>query len=194
MTEAVPHVQAEAQDSLQNDRHTVLKRLLSAHQEWFNVYQDYEYAGELFPGYAEFHSHGEKYVLVKRAKLWEVDAHEYLFFRDVACLDVDEVQRMVGFMTQKALQKVHPEPNHMQSFLSLVFVADQVTEEAAKKIRTTSFRKNFKLGFQGWADLRLAAVDLSAQTVLTNSMGKEMKAALEANSGFAQKKKSFFRR
>ena len=82
----------------------------------------------------------------------------------------------------------------MQSFLSLVFVADQVTEEAAKKIRTTSFRKNFKLGFQGWADLRLAAVDLSAQTVLTNSMGKEMKKALEANSGFAQKKKSFFRR
>lgn len=49
MTEAVPHVQAEAQDSLQNDRHTVLKRLLSAHQEWFNVYQDYEYAGGAIP-------------------------------------------------------------------------------------------------------------------------------------------------
>ncbi|MDO4502336.1 MAG: hypothetical protein Q4D06_04055 [Coriobacteriia bacterium] len=177
-----------------DDRQTVLSRLLAAHQEWFNVYQDYEYAGERFPGYAEFHSHGEKYVLVKRAKLWEVDAHEYLFFRDVECLDVDEVDRMVAYMTEKALQKVHPEPNHMQSFLSLVFVADQVTDEAVAKIRKTSFRKNFKLGFQGWADLRLAVVDLSARAVHTNGMGKEMKASLEANSGFAQSKKKFFRR
>ena len=49
-----------------------------------------------FPGYAEFHSYGKKYVLVKSAKLWEVDTHEYLFFVLADALDETQVRDLVS--------------------------------------------------------------------------------------------------
>lgn len=159
----------------------VLRSLLAGHEAWFDVYRDYEFAGRVFPGYAEFHSHGEQYVLVKRAKLWEVDAFEYLFFTVVGALDAATLEDFVQFMTTQALAKVHPDPNHMTSYLSLVIIANEVPDAVKAQVKRTRFRKNFALGICGWADLRLAAIDLSCDDVTTNSQGKELKATLEAN-------------
>ena len=159
----------------------VLQRILTAHETWFDVTRGYEYAGRTFDGYAEFHSHGEGYVLVKRAKMWEVDNHEYLFFLVREHLDEAGLAELIGFMKTDALRKVDPEPNHMSSCISLVVIADDVSEAAMKLARRTRFRKNFAFGIRGWADMRIAVVDVSTQTVQTNAAGKTMKATLEAN-------------
>lgn len=63
-------------------RGEVIERLLAAHEAWFDVERDHDFAGRTFPGYAEFHSSASQYVLVKRAKLWEAASHEHLFFWD----------------------------------------------------------------------------------------------------------------
>ena len=165
----------------QDEKQLVLKRILAAHEQWFDVRRGYEYAGRTFPGYAEFHSYGEKYVLVKSAKLWEVDTHEYLFFVLADALDETQVRDLVSFMEHDGLKKVVPKPNHMSSAISLVIVADSCTQEAAKAVRKTRFRKNFALGIRGWADLRVAVADLSANRVITNAAGKQLKTTLEAN-------------
>lgn len=164
-----------------DEKHLVLKRILAAHERWFDVQREYEYAGRTFPGYAEFHSYGEKYVLVKRAKLWEVDTHEYLFFVLANRLDETQVRDLVSFMENDGLAKVVPEPNHMSSAISLVIVADSCTEEALRLVRKTKFRKNFAFGIRGWADLRVAVADLSTKRVTTNAMGKQLKQTIEAN-------------
>ena len=177
-----PALRSEEQPSRAKDeKHLVLKRILAAHERWFDVQREYEYAGRTFPGYAEFHSYGEKYVLVKRAKLWEVDTHEYLFFVLANRLDETQVRDLVSFMENDGLAKVVPEPNHMSSAISLVIVADSCTEEALRLVRKTKFRKNFAFGIRGWADLRVAAADLSTKCVTTNAMGKQLKQTIEAN-------------
>ena len=179
-----PALRPEEQPSQAKDaKHLALKRILAAHERWFDVQREYAYAGRTFPGYAEFHSFGEKYVLVKRAKLWEVDTHEYLFFVLADCLDETQVRDLVSFMENDGLKKVVPEPNHMSSAISLVIVADSCTEEALRIVRKTRFRKNFALGIRGWADLRVAVADLSANCVTTNAAGKQLKQTLEANLG-----------
>lgn len=175
-------------------RMLVVERLMRAHEGYFDVSQDYEYAGQTFPAYAEFHSHGEKYVLTRKAKLWEVDAHEYLFFQVADALADSDVTTWIQFMVTEALKKVDPVPNHMTSCISLVLVANAVTDDAQRVLRKTRFHKEFKFGFRGWADLRLAAVDLSAQKVFTNAAGGEMRAALEANAGIECSKKSLFKK
>lgn len=162
-------------------RREVLDRLLSAHEAWFDVQCDYVFEGRTFPGYAEFHSVAEKYVLVKRAKLWGASAHEYLFFDMVEHLDAAYLEAAVEFMTTKALSKVETDAEHMTSYLSLVLIANEIEEGVARSVRKTRFRKNFKFGFEGWADLRLAVIDLSRASVTTNAMGKELRATLEAN-------------
>lgn len=156
----------------------VLDTLLRSHEAYFDVFKDYAYAGREFPGYAEFHSHSEQFVLVKRAKLWEVDAFEYIFFDMVDHLDDSWADEAYRYMTTEAVGKVVPEPNHMMSFVSMVAIADSVAEETRKKIRKMHFRKHFMLGFRGWVDLRMAVIDLSSMEVITNGMGKEMKSTL----------------
>ena len=156
----------------------VLEALLRAHEAYFDVTRGCEHAGRSFAGYAEFRSHSEQYVLVKRAKLWEVDAYEYIFFDKVDQVDGVWLDEAFRYMTTEALTKVVPDRNHMMSFISLVVIADSITEEAKAKVRKMRFRKNFKMGLLGWADLRLALIDLSSMSVLTNGMGKEMKPTL----------------
>ena len=190
--EEAPFVTSEEAEDL-DERHQILKKLLLAHETWFDVTRDYQYAGRTFPGYAEFHSHGEKYVLVKSAKLWEVDAHEYLFFDLAGTLSADQVEAWIAFMKEEAIKKVEPKPNHMTSFISLVLVADSVDSQAAKLIRKTRFHKEFKLGVEGWVDLRLAAIDVNARTVYANGMGKELLPLLESALGLPAKKKLFRR-
>lgn len=159
----------------------LIERLLAAHAAWFDVTRRYEFSGHTFPGYAEFHSHGEQYVLVKRAKLWEVDAHEYLFFDAIDHLDMAALDEAVRFMTTSAIEKVEPKPNHMSSYLSLVLVTDSADKDAMDAVRKVRFRKNFMLGIRGWADLRLAVVDLATQRIATNGAGKELHDTLKAN-------------
>lgn len=182
----------------------VLEKLLLAHQAWFDIYRNHEFEGKTFPGYAEFHTHGEQYVLVKRAKLWEVDSHEYLFFQTVDTLDEAAVDGWVEFMCEHGFQKAKPQPNHMSSNIALVLIADSASDDAVKTVKKTRFRKNFKLGLEGWADLKLALVDLSGKRIVANGAGKDLIPTLEANvvpkkSGDAAGKKSgskgnFFRR
>lgn len=152
--------------------------LLHAHEAYFDVSRDYEYAGRQFPGYAEFHSYSEQYVLVKRAKLWEANAFEYIFFDEVDHLDSAWADEAFTYMTTEAINKVTLVENHMMSYISLVAIADTADEDALKKIKKMRFRKNFSFGFKGWADLRMAVIDLSSLNVVTNGMGKEMKPTL----------------
>ena len=158
----------------QDEKQLVLKRILAAHR-------DYEFAGRSFPGFAEFHSFGEQYVLVKRAKLWEANSHEYLFFTYAETFDEAQLDKWVRFMKERGLEKVTSEPNHMSSGLALVVIAENCTEGAKRAVRRVRFRKNFALGFRGWADLRVIVADLSTRCVYANAAGKQVASTIEAN-------------
>lgn len=164
------------------NRRNVVERLCAAHEVWFDVRRDYAFAGRTFPGYAEFHATASQYVLVKRAKLWEAASHEYLFIWDTPLLAADELDDLVGCITNEGLSLVRPAPDHMTTYLSLAIVADAVDDLAWERVRRTRFRKNFALGWRGWADLRLAVADLSRGRVTANSQGKPLGETLQANA------------
>lgn len=156
------------------ERLRVLNRILAAHEAYFDVRRDYEYSGRIFDGYAEFHSHGQKYVLVKRATLWEVDTHEYAFFCAIPRLDLPWLREATAFMETEALRKVDPKPNHMSSAITLVVVADRADDDAWRELARTRFRKSFSWGIRGWSDLRLAAADLSRNRATANGAAKPL--------------------
>jgi len=163
-------------------RMEVVDRLLAAHEAWFDVERDHRFAGRVFSGYAEFHSSASQYVLVKRAKLWEASSHEYLFFWPADYLDEAELNDLLHFMTHEALAKVQLTSDHMSSYLSLVVVADEVDDIVPRLVSRARFRKNFALGLKGWADMRVAVVDLSARRVWANTQGKPLVETLAANA------------
>ena len=165
-------------------RNDLLERVVAANSSYYTMQRDYTFAGETFPAYGEFHTAGEQYVLVKRAKLWEVNTHDYLFFMSLPSLSVEELNKAVEFMTTQAIRKVSPGPDHMSSALSLVILADVIDEEASKALKKVKFRKNYRLSIPGWSDLRVAAVNFSApqgSQLISNSMGKPLIEMLEGN-------------
>lgn len=166
----------------QDEKCLVLERLLAAHETWFDVEHNYGFEGRVFPGYAAFHSEAEQYVLTKRAKLWGVNVHEYMFFALEDCLTLENLEAYRAYMTSKALKKVQLNDEHMTSYLSLVIVADSLAPQVAESIKKIHFRKNFAFGFKGWADLRLAVVDLANREIFTNGQGKALRKTLEANA------------
>lgn len=168
----------------QDAREDLLERILAAHQSFYDIRKDYLFEGKRFPAFAEFHTYGEQYVLTKRAKLWEVNTHDFMFFEFADELDAAALTDEAAFITQKAIRKVAHGPNHMSSALTLVIIANRCTDEAFAAVKHTKFRKNFRLGLHGWSDLRLAVVDLSrpdGKNVATNAAGKKLKEALASN-------------
>lgn len=165
-----------------NSGQAILDRLLLAHEAYFDIERDHAFAGRIFPGYAELHSSSSQYVLVKRAKLWETSSHEYMFFTLTKHLDARELDELVGFMTNEALEKVVLDKDHMNSYLTLVVVAESIDEGIGGLVKKTRFRKNFSFGLKGWVDLRLCVIDLERGTIYANAPGKEIVPTLEANA------------
>ena len=165
-------------------REALLVRLLAAHSDSYDITKQYRFEGKTFPGYAEFHSCGEQYVLVKRAKLWEVHTHEFLFVDVLDALNEEVLSEAIAFMKQKAFRKVPAGPNHMSSAISLVIITTSATDGAVQLIRKTRFRTSYRMSFHGWADLGLALVDLSrpnGKQVITNTAGKRLGSVLKSN-------------
>lgn len=167
----------------------LLDRILAAHESYYDIRRDYLYEGRRFPAFAEFHTYGEQYVLTKRAKLWEVNTHDFMFFELVDELDEAILDDLVDFIAIKGLRKVNAATNHMSSALTLVVIAKQCSDEAFKRVKSIRFRKNYLFGLHGWSDLRLAVVDLSRTTseaIAVNAAGKKLKEALASNLALIQ--------
>lgn len=167
-----------------NDAELLLTKLLHAHEAYYDVERDKTVFGRAFRGYAEFHSHAEQYVLTQRAKLWEADTHERIFFDTADHLDRKTLEELTTFMCNTAIRLVQPAANQMSSDLSLVVIAQTVDADVKNIARKTRFRKDFLFGLRGWCDFRLAVVDLSAcgeGRITTNAAGKPLRRAIEAN-------------
>ena len=159
----------------------LIKALLKSISNSFDVYEDYSYCGEKFEGYAEFHELGSKYVLSKKAKLWSVEADEYMFLKAIDALDGCELKHLVDFMKTCGFEKVNPRPDHMSSAITLVCVCNTVASTAFKMANHVKHRKNYKFSFWGWADLRLVVVDLSKNEVATNAFAKHLLPVVKQN-------------
>ena len=159
----------------------LIKALLKSIANSFDVYEDYAYCGERFEGYAEFHELGSKYVLSKKAKLWSVEADEYMFLKAIDELDVDALQRLVDFMKTCGFEKVNPRPDHMSTAITLVCVCNSVSPEASNIAKHIKHRKNYRFSIWGWADLRLVVVDLSKNEVTTNAFAKHLLPVVKQN-------------
>lgn len=152
----------------------IVSQLLLAFSHHYDTQQNYHFAGETFAGYGEFHSRGEKYVLVKKAQLWAAEAHDYLFIQYMPRLTVSVLQALIALLQTQGIRKIQPHSEHMQSSLTLIVLTDKADDDSLSLCRKTKFHKSFRFGWYGWANLRVAVVNKAAQTVITNRDGKDL--------------------
>ena len=163
------------------DPSSYLNIVLAGYARSFDIYEDREVGGRKYRAYAFFSSLGEKYVLVKKAKLWSVKAFEHVFFLEEMCTP-ELLQELMGriqeYMEPELVRhgEKYPEKDHMYTYLTFVILCSETpAEETLRAIKNFRFDKGYMFSMRGHAEARLVVVDLKEKQVWTNPAGRSLK-------------------
>lgn len=159
-------------------REAVLEEILEGYSAYFDVERAEDPEVPL-RAVCAFHVHSEKYVLVKKAKLWDADANEYVYVFSVPELTAEVFETCRAYAYEKGMALINPGPGHMYSYITALFLCGKWTKEGAVALKKCRIYKSFRLSFHGWMDFHAAALDCSAGGIVTNRAGRDMKKMLK---------------
>lgn len=158
-----------------------LEKLLKAYAYYFDVERDVEVEGGSFPAVANYHFREENYVATRAHTIYASEQHEYVYFYLTEHLDLAALQKEIDLSREAGCKRVAPHGEHMFSYVTLVILADAIDEDAKRALKRYRYRKNFWLTLHGWMEYRIAAMETSSTTFLSNPAGREVRKNLEQN-------------
>lgn len=158
------------------DTDNLLKKLLSSFERYYTI--ETENVTPPFNAQAEFKVHGEQYVLLKIAKIAEMDSRDYVYFKLDENLSTEKLQSLAQTAWDAGISKVVPYSGHRNSDITLVILADTIDEDTKKLIKTIKYYKSYKFSFWGWSHFRLVAKELSSNKIYYNRFGQDLKKVL----------------
>ncbi len=143
----------------------------------FETYYDVKREGVTPPFDAEavFHSHDEQFFLVRSATISEAESHEYVYFAMRELLDKELLLQLDEEAWNTGLSHVNPHKDHRNSDVTLIILAEQISEDAAALIPGLRHYKSYRFSLQGWSQYRLIAVETSSGRIVCNRQGKDLK-------------------
>ena len=153
-------------------RDTLLPRLLRSYAVYYDV-EPME-AQEPLVATAFFHVHGTKYVLSKKAELWATDNNEYVYFFSVPHLTEEVFDQCIQLAYERGMEYIHPDKNHMSSYIVALFLCDTYTAEAMRRLKRCRIRKSFQFSLKGWMEVHTAMIGVGMEPVVAgNSDGRK---------------------
>lgn len=150
-----------------------LESVLKAYTRFYNIKR--EEVAPPFDAEAEFISHNEQFILVKAAKIAEIDSNEFVYFKSVDRLTEETLIELDKTAWERGLSKVNPGPGHRNSDVSLIIIADKIDEDAFKLVKKLKHSKSYLFTFHGWSNYKLIAIDLSDNRTTFNRQGRTLK-------------------
>ena len=171
-------------------REDAVQRLCEIYQSTFDV----QLCGEdelPLAAQMDFYAYSSKYVLSKKAKLWEANSFEYVYLFSVPHLTKEIYDACEKLAYDKGMARVKPGPNHMYTFSTALFVCDSCDEEARTALKRCKLYKSFRMSYWGWMDFHTALAVLPEESVSTNRSGHSAAQVLNRGLFHKQKKKLF---
>ena len=155
------------------DRHEALDRIVAS----FYRYYDVNTTDPIEPFHVEavYRGMDQQYMLVKKAKVFEIENYEYVFFYKTDRLTKDLYEELEEKAWADGMKRTHPHSNHRSSDVTLVIVADSLDPDCEAVVKKASKHVSYKFGFHGYSTLRLVVCDLSRGNVLSNRRGSDLK-------------------
>ena len=167
------------------DSFYAMKQILPAFEQYYTIKKE-----DITPPFcaeAEFRSHNEQYFLVRSAHIADIDSNEFVYFSTLPELNNSKLDELVAAAWQAGLAKVHPHEGHRNSDVTLIILADKISDETKLKIKKTKLYKSYKFSFHGWSHFKLAAANLSSSgkdgvpEVFSNRQGKDFSKLIKKN-------------
>ena len=153
--------------------------VLSSYQRYYNIQTDCHILGTNLTALARFHSRGEKYVMVKSAKLWAIECNEYVMVMVVPKFDEEQAREAFSLLERAEAEFVKPHSEHMYTHLSIIIIASHLHSDALKQVKRHKFRKNYRFTLHGWSNGRIAVINAQDMSCYANRDGKEIAKFLE---------------
>ena len=134
----------------------ILGRLIRAHEGCFDIERPFSAGALEFDAMAQYHAQANRYVLMKRASIWEVSAHEYGLFKTLDCLDGGSLARITDTVRRSFIAPLDIPKNHMVTYVDVLLIACHCSLETRRQLQRIRYRKNLALGLKGWVDLSVA--------------------------------------
>ena len=171
-------------------REDAVQRLCEIYQSTFDV----QLCGEdelPLAAQMDFYAYSSKYVLSKKAKLWEANSFEYVYLFSVPHLTKEIYDACEKLAYDKGMARVKPGPNHMYTYITALFVCDSCDEEARKALKRCRLYKSFRMSYWGWMDFHTALAVLPEEKISTNASGHSAAQVLNRALFHKQKRKLF---
>ncbi len=139
----------------------------------FDFYNDHQIGDVVFPLYGKYYARSARYFAVKKAELYAYSNFEHLFYyRITGCLSETAFQELAATLQDNVVQIVEPNDEHMSSVLTLIIECDTIEPELAAIIPKYKYKKSFKLGFNGWTELKVIIIAKAEGRAIENKAAK----------------------
>lgn len=154
-------------------RSDLLPRLTKA----FYAYYDVKEEGIEPPFVAEayFASHNEQYMIVKSAKIADIDSCEYVYFASEELLTEDLLNILCDKAWERAQDRITPFYGHKNSDVTLFVVADSFSDDVIKAVSKIKRSVSYKHGLYGWSNFKLVTIECSKGIAAYNRQGRTLK-------------------
>lgn len=132
-----------------------------------------------FDAEAEFRMHGEEFLLIRSAKITEMDSREFVFFAVRDVLSAQEFEALQEKAWETGLARATVGAHHRNSDVILIILAWTVAEDAVRQIRKSRHYRSYRFGLQGWSESRTAVVELSTGRRYFSRTGDTLKRYLK---------------
>ncbi len=150
-----------------------LEKLLPSYERYYNIKRDD--VTSPFKAEAEFHSHSEQYVLIKAAKIAEMDTNEFVYFATTDNLNLEQFIEYDRIAWEAGISKVNPVEGHRNSDVTLIILCNSIEEEAAKQLKKSKHSKSYKFGIRGYSNYSVVALSLNDGKTTCNRFGKNFR-------------------
>ena len=74
---------------------------------------------------------------------------------------------------------IEPGPEHRSSMITTILIYDKIDGNCAESIKKFREHRNFGFMLRGWMDHRVAALETSTSTIVSNRAGRDVAKNLE---------------
>lgn len=150
-----------------------LEKVLQMYGQYYQVKR--EGAAEPFQAEAESTVTDELLSGFKTVKVGTAISREIVFFAAEEHLTAERARQLADRAWEEGSARVEPGPNHRNTDIILVVLADCVDPEAAALLKRTKHSRNFRFTFHGWSVFRVIAIETPSGTMAHNRMGQNLK-------------------
>ena len=128
-----------------------------------------------FSAEASFTVRDEHYALYRTVKYADAESREYIFFAVTDKATLETAKRFDEAAWSEGLSRVEPGPNHRNTDIALVLLADEVEPAAAAYFKKLRRSKNYKFMFHGWSNYRAIVIETASGAMTSNRLGRSLR-------------------